>query len=417
LRRIRPKAALAAGLALLATVLLASAGAETGPHGSYPILPGGSHMSRAEITLLNVDPGLRIVTVRFTATGPNAGFECDLSRLPHRGPRPHLSSCHSPLVYTTLRPGSYEFAVQAVAVSGASPGHPSSATRKLTVPIEFAYCFGAAARDPEHPCLNPSLRDVVVPTPTQAPLIPGYGDCTTGSDVGLFRCSFALTTPGERPNPRARPTIALIGDSHAFQYLAAMPTVARARRWYGVADIHLGCGFSEALMLSGGSYVAPCHSWSLGVLTWLWHERSITRVMISGYDNRSFATSAAAGFEQLWDAFPPWIRDIYVIRDGPDAAPGEAACVTRAIREHQPAGISCEQPRSGVLRDDQEADTAQDSGINRVHLIDLTPFFCSATYCFPVIGGALVLSDTNHITEEYVRALAPYLLRAIDMLG
>ena len=416
MRRIRPKAALAAGLSLLAAVLLAAA-AKAGPHRSYPVLPGGSHTQRTEITLLNVDPGARIVTVRFTATGPNAGFECDLSRLSHRGPPPHLSSCRSPLVYTTLRPGSYEFTVQAIAVGGASSGQPSSATSKLTVPIEFAYCFGAAARDTEHPCLNPSLRDAVVPTPAQAPLSPGDPNCAAGSDVGLYRCTFGPTTAGERPNPRARPTIALIGDSHAFQYLPAMPSIARARNWYGVADIHLGCGFSEALMLFGGSYAADCHSWSMGVLTWLWHQRSITRVIISGYNIWRYATSEAAGFERLWNAFPPWVRDIYVIRDEPDAAPGKAACVTRAIRRHRPAGISCEVPRSRVLQDDREADTAQASGIRRVHMIDLTPFFCGATYCFPVIGGALVLSDSNHITEEYARTLGPYLLRAIDAFG
>jgi hypothetical protein len=319
------------------------------------------------------------------------------------------------VLYTTLRPGRYEFTVQAKAVGRPSAGRPSQATRKFTVPIEFAYCFGAAARDPEHRCRNPRLRDVVVPTPAQAPLIPGPGGCTASkSDIGLLRCTFGPTAPGDKPQPRAPPTIALIGDSHAGQYLPAMQAIARARHWYGVADIHLGCGFSEALMLYGGAYAADCHNWSLGVVTWLWHQRSITKVVISEYDIWRYETADAAGYDKLWSAFPPRIRSIYVIRDQPDAAPGEAACVTSAIRRHRPAGTVCEQPRSRVLGSDQQALSAQDSRISRVHLIDLTPFFCSATYCYPVIGGALVLGDSNHITLEYARTLAPYILRAIE---
>ena len=49
-------------------------------------------------------------------------------------------------------------------------------------------------------------------------------------------------------------------------------------------------------------------------------------------------------------------------------------------------------------------------------MIDMTPFFCGPTACFPVIGGALVYRDQEHLTGVYATTLSPYLLREIDRL-
>jgi hypothetical protein len=48
-----------------------------------------------------------------------------------------------------------------------------------------------------------------------------------------------------------------------------------------------------------------------------------------------------------------------------------------------------------------------------VKVVDLTEFFCDARSCFPVIGGALVFKDQNHMTETYAKSLAPYLAREL----
>ncbi len=49
----------------------------------------------------------------------------------------------------------------------------------------------------------------------------------------------------------------------------------------------------------------------------------------------------------------------------------------------------------------------------RVRTVDLTPFFCDSQ-CYPVVGGALVLRDSTHMTGTYSATLGPYLLRAVD---
>ena len=51
-------------------------------------------------------------------------------------------------------------------------------------------CFGAAARDPLHPCANPKLRLSVVPTPIEAqcggPPPPADGRCPPRPEVSAF---------------------------------------------------------------------------------------------------------------------------------------------------------------------------------------------------------------------------------------
>ena len=52
----------------------------------------------------------------------------------------------------------------------------------------------------------------------------------------------------------------------------------------------------------------------------------------------------------------------------------------------------------------------------RVRVIDMSRFFCGRTRCYPVVGGALVYKDDQHMTEVFGATLGPYLQRAIDSL-
>ena len=53
----------------------------------------------------------------------------------------------------------------------------------------------------------------------------------------------------------------------------------------------------------------------------------------------------------------------------------------------------------------------------RVRTVDLTRYFCDARRCFPVIGGALVCRDQNHLTATFSTTLGPFLLREADRVG
>ncbi len=354
-----------------------------------------------KITGIALVPQRRVMTFRFAAVGDTRRFQCGLART---AKPPDLVRCRSPLSYDKVNPGVYHFTVQAVGRGGADL---TPATRTVRAPIEFSACWGAASRDPEHRCGNRALRNIVVPTPDNALLIP-VGFCGGAHKVGpVSTCSFGVAPSG------ARATIALIGDSHAGALLPAMAYVARTEQWQGLAYIHNGCAFSAARMAVGRSYANQCVRWRRAVVAWLAHQPEISSVVITGAAMRSFVGNADAGFHDAWNALPRWIHRIYIIRDVPHEVLGESDCVQSALARHRPAGTRCAQPRGTVLTRDSEAAAAVDSRSARVRLLDFTPFFCDARRCFPVVGGALVLSDVQHLTREFSLTLGPYILRAI----
>jgi len=185
---------------------------------------------------------------------------------------------------------------------------------------------------------------VVVPTPANLRLQPHLSrlctqNLTEGPSANL--CAF-----GEAPGV-ARGTVGLIGDSHAAAWLPALRYAAIANRWHGLAYIHNGCGVSTAL-ISGyplaDSY--RCQTWAQDVLSWLTHHPELTTLLITGWDQRGWLSSASVGFHQAWRAIPASVRRIFIIRDVPHSVLSEPGCVTRALTRHQPAGTRCAQPLS-----------------------------------------------------------------------
>jgi hypothetical protein len=256
------------------------------------------------------------------------------------------------------------------------------------------------------------LDDVVVPTPSDAPLIPA-GYCHDEQTVGaITTCSFGVDPAN------ARGTVALIGDSHARALGPAMTYVAAANGWHGVAIIRNSCSLSGAPELASAgvssSDAKQCLTWAQAVTSWLGRHPEVTTVVISGRAGRRFAGSPEAGFQRAWEALPSSIQQIFIVRDVPSAVVGESDCVQRALARHQAAGSRCAPRRSATLAHDSEAAAASDPRSRRVRLLDFTPFFCDKRRCFPVVGGVLVLRDLHHLTHEFAVTLGPYLLRSIN---
>ena len=79
---------------------------------------------------------------------------------------------------------------------------------------------------------------------------------------------------------------------------------------------------------------------------------------------------------------------------------------TRAMSE-------CDGLRSDVLvADDPLKDAA--SGQQSVTLLDFTDVFCGDTLCAPVVGGANIYRDQDHLTVTFADTLAPWYTQAIQ---
>jgi hypothetical protein len=274
-------------------------------------------------------------------------------------------------------------------------------------------CFGAAARDPQHPCHNPRLRLTVTPTPDEAVLIPGAPCVPTAITAALLLCGFG-TAPAD-----ALASVAVVGDSHAWHWRPALAAAAAVRRWsmldFGIPH----CLFSASPPAFGPAFDALCMQRNQDLIEWLAAHPEIHTLVVSGFViQRVVAPRGRAGFAARVDGFvaefallPPSITNLVIIRDVPRELRSTHDCVRRAMAARRTAGTACAIPRRAVLRPDPAVTAARRLRGRGAHVVDLTDFFCDRRVCFPVVGGVLVNRDGDHLTRLFAETLGPYLLQ------
>jgi hypothetical protein len=285
--------------------------------------------------------------------------------------------------------------------------------------VPLPSCFGAAARDPEHPCSNPALRQSVTPTPDQA-LLELDSPCAREGATGVLElCGFGV------PAASATATVALLGDSHATHWRPALNVAAQAHGWHVENMTRTSCPFSMAPIDKKRSLRRACLQRNREAAAWLQGHPEVRTVFVAGNAAvrvyrarpRDRFRRALAGYRAALALLPSSVRHVVVIRDSVKSTTGTNDCVRRALRAGRRPGTVCAQPRALLHRADAAVAAARALGAPRAAVIDLTSFQCSRRYCFPVVGGVLVHKDIDHITRLFATTLGPYLLRAYDRLA
>ncbi|MDX6698160.1 MAG: hypothetical protein QOE65_1557 [Solirubrobacteraceae bacterium] len=275
-------------------------------------------------------------------------------------------------------------------------------------------CFGAASRDAAHPCRNPSLRYSVVPAPDDA-LVTTDIVC---EPIDRLTCSFGV------PADRATAVMGLVGDSHAGHWRSAVDVMAKELGWSAVMLAEPGCSFARVTPVLPRWKVTECREWNQAATEWLADHPQVSTVLMS---NRQFKpvtrpgqsrqAANVAGILAAWSHLPASVQHIIVLRDDPLTTESTLPCVERAIAKRRDAGVTCARSRKRALRSDPYLVAARKLQSPRVQVVDLSPFFCSARLCYPVVGGALVYKDSwDHLTQVFARTLGPYLLDRVHRL-
>lgn len=277
-------------------------------------------------------------------------------------------------------------------------------------------CFGAAAHEPHHPCPNP--------TRSVTPAIKDVGNggaspCRLTSQQPEPVCTFGVSAA------RAKGHVALMGDSHARDWRAAVDAVAKAERWRGHSLISAGCFFSAAVGVLPQGPREPCVEWYRAARRWLADHPEVSTVILSQKADtpvvvapgRTSLGIRVAGLRSALRALPKTVKHVIVIRDTPQTAATTFTCVTAAIVAGQIPGPACPTARRLALRQDAAVAAVRRIHSLRYQVADMTDFFCDPRSCYPVVGGVLVYRDLlGHITEAYARTLAPFLLRRVRFL-
>ena len=136
--------------------------------------------------------------------------------------------------------------------------------------------------------MNPLLR-TVMPTPDDALLTPN-APCAPYKPVGLvYPCYFGVAAE------RAKGTIALLGDSHAEHWRAAIEVVAQSKRWRAISLSRPGCPFNTAVKRRAPEETAACRRWIGQIRDFLADHREVHTVFVAARASVDFEGDADAG--------------------------------------------------------------------------------------------------------------------------
>ncbi|MCS5731513.1 acyltransferase [Herbiconiux moechotypicola] len=202
--------------------------------------------------------------------------------------------------------------------------------------------------------------------------------------------------------------VALVGDSHAAVLLPALVPELKARNWS--LDTYVGNGCQWKNPLPGGNCVEAMDQ-----------TRALLESAADPYDiiittGARWAggdpESAAAAYRTAWGAATSLGTKVVVVGDVPAVTEEGLACISRF-------GFQANDNDCGTSAADAFAQTdpliQASADMPGVSLVDLTDYFCADDFCPSVIGNVIVYRDTaNHVTQSYMKTLAPYLWARID---
>ena len=202
-----------------------------------------------------------------------------------------------------------------------------------------------------------------------------------------------------------------------------MDPAAQALGWQGLSITRSSCPFMEATTELPEPRREQCTRWTHDVLHWFTEHPEVSTVIMSDHRARvrvtagkSLLATQIAGYTNLWSALPASVKHVIVIRDIPYAHENTLDCVQRAIVKREPADRNCALERASALQPDPAAVAAERLRSPRVQVVDLTHFFCDSKLCYPVVGGALVYKNADHLTRVFAETMAPFLLSQIKTL-
>src|SRR6478735_2762513 len=281
-------------------------------------------------------------------------------------------------------------------------------------------CFGAAALDPGTHCAEVPYAQVV-PAPADAATdkSDAYADVSGGQDCWAYlprfpqvRCTFGVE--GSKTH------VALLGNSHAGQWLPALQTLAKKHDWQ--VDTYLASRCASLPVdqeLETKAHTRACRRWVDKATEAIIAAKPDAVVMT----NRISAPAVGQTRETSYDAYAQGWTDalkrfsdaglkVMVVRDTP--APGRA--IPDCVAQHQADHAACDGTRAAWLPREPAVEGVQNVNDPDIHLIDLTDHICAKEVCHAVTGGVITYFDSSHLTATYARTLAPYLGRPLSSL-
>ncbi|GAA4357570.1 acyltransferase family protein [Angustibacter luteus] len=238
--------------------------------------------------------------------------------------------------------------------------------------------------------------------------------------IGYPRDQVPPTTACRYGAPHGTRTIALIGDSHAAQWLPAFVQAAKDNGWTLYYFAKSACAPVDVPVWSPSlqAVYANCPTWRHTMLTRLAAIKGLDAVFVGRYmiytrDART-ASGARVPTGQLgarWQAGMartvaalPDVPRVVVLQDTPRPGVDVPTCLSK----HPANPAACAFARAGHTHLDAELLRAEVAASPRVSTLDLTDLVCPTASC-PVVTqqGVVLYRDHHHLTASFSKSLAP----------
>lgn len=265
------------------------------------------------------------------------------------------------------------------------------------------------------------LEAIDVPTPAGLVRYGNLGVLATRAgrdDPDLYRDDCHVDRDSVHPehclygDPDSDVHIALVGDSHAAQWLPPLQAQAEREGWALYSFTKSACSFTDAVVVIEGSEYLSCTEWNRNLLDALRELRPSLVVTSQSRGHQAHgAADAEAGRRMLaegllsrWRALREADIPVLVIADTPWMRVHVPDCIAAGPER----GDSCDTRLADALGMPDPILLAMQSTPDVV-FADLNPHICTQTHCPAFADGEVVWRDQHHLTASYARGLAPVL--------
>ena len=244
----------------------------------------------------------------------------------------------------------------------------------------------------------------------------------------VYRDGCHVSSEGQIPipciygNPKSAVTVALVGDSHAAQYLPALRKFAKSRDFRIVSHTKSSCPFLDAVTINAGRDYSTCRDWNQSVMSELLELKP--DVVVTAKFSSTILSNREPGLSNDEAVSEALVRSWKVLKES--GIPVVAIAYTPRFPNKVPDCISlpknkpsdCDLDRATAL---SRFDHIRAAGVKFPSAIiaDLNDSICSAETCATIVGNVLVYRDAHHLTATYSRtldrALGEFILQAVDI--
>jgi hypothetical protein len=309
------------------------------------------------------------------------------------------------------------------ACTASGPHHTSlssglSPTASPSSKVESGPCFGAAAlAAPKGDCERDTNSGTLTPNPKQAAAdradayssVSGKGCFAYPPTFPLTTCAFGDASSTTR--------VALIGNSHAAQWLPAIELIAAQKHWRVTTYLASQCALADVPQhFDTPASTQDCRTWGHQVTAQVAGGNFDLAIMankvsrgVPGHDIASSMPLFEQGYELVLRPLKDANLPVVGIRDTP--SPGFQ--VPDCLGAHPGNYRACDGTPAKWLPTEPLTAALAAMHDGQMTMIDMTSYICDGEVCPAAVGGVPVYFDVSHLTATYARTLAPYLTAAI----